>query len=59
MNTLLGSVHIENGVGELWIEDDEVTLSVGRMNLKEYQEQSISMKLTPGVVNEASITLTR
>jgi hypothetical protein len=59
MNTLRGSVHIENGVGELWIEDDEVTLSVGRMNLEEYQEQSITMKLTPGVVNEASITLTR
>ena len=59
MNTLLGSVHIENGVGELWIEDDEVTLSVGKMNLEDYQEQSITMKLTPGIVNEATITLTK
>ena len=59
MNTLLGSVHIENGVGELWIEDDEVTLSVGKIHMKDYAEQSITMKLTPNIVNEATIRLTR
>jgi len=59
MNELRGSIQIENGVGELWVEDDEVTLSVGKRNLKDYQEQSIAMKLTPGIVNEATITLTK
>jgi hypothetical protein len=46
-------------VGEVWIEDEEVTLGVGPRNLPGYQEQSITRKLTPGVVNEVTIRLAR
>jgi hypothetical protein len=59
MGSLLGSVDIKDGSGELWVEDDEVTLGVGRIWLKEYKEQSITVALTPGKVNEATIHLTK
>jgi hypothetical protein len=57
MNTLSGSMDIENGVGELWVEDDEVTLIVGKIWLKEYKPQSRTISLTPGEVNEVEIRL--
>ena len=59
MGSLFGSVDIEDGIGELWVEDDEVTLGVGKIWLKEYKEQSIKVALTPGEVNEATIHLTK
>lgn len=59
MNTLFGSVSIKDGSGELWVEDDEVTLSVGKIWLKDYRKQTIKIPLTPGEVNEATIHLTK
>ena len=59
MGSLSGSVRIKDGIGEIWVEDDEVTLGVGKIWLKEYQEQSIKVPLIPGEVNEATIHLTK
>jgi hypothetical protein len=59
MNSLVGSVAIQNGVGEVWVEDDEVTLGVGRIWLKEYREQSVTATLRPGETNEVTIHLTK
>jgi len=57
MGSLVGSVIIKDGVGEVSVEDDEVTLGVGRIWMKEYREQSIKVSLTPREANEVTIHL--
>jgi len=52
-------MHISKGIGEMEVDVDEVTVSVGRIFLEEYARQSVTIPLKPGEWNEVTIRLRR